>query len=210
MHKINHTLITKVLIQDETNTDISSPCPVFYNLLSWFRTVVHLYSKTSCHAVDMRSLLHYKTGYLCLRMRLVLHVCTRRPHRDIFGQTCFAWSVVIFNICIRPLLVPYSALWTSPRVTPLALYHTLHCEPRPVSHPLLYTTLCTVNLASCHTACFIPHPALWTSPRVTTLALYHTLHCEPRIMSHRLLYTTPCTVNFASCHNPCFIPHSAL
>ena len=48
---------------------------------------------------------------------MVLHACTPRPRRDILGHSCFAWLTVTFNFCIKPLLVPYSALWTSPRVT---------------------------------------------------------------------------------------------
>ena len=53
---------------------------------------------------------------------VVLHACTPRPRRDILGHPCFAWLIVIFNICIRLLLV---------------LYHTLPSEPRPVSHASL-------------------------------------------------------------------------
>ena len=48
----------------------------------------------------------------------VLHACTPRPHRGISGHRSFAWFIVIFNICIKPLL---------------ALYQILRCEHRPVS-----------------------------------------------------------------------------
>jgi hypothetical protein len=45
----------------------------------------------------------------------------RQDHRGILGHPCFAWYIAIFNICNAPLV----------------LYHTLHCEPRPVSHASL-------------------------------------------------------------------------
>jgi len=56
----------------------------------------------------------------------MLHACTPRPHRGIFGHPCFAWFIVIFKVCITPLLV---------------LYHTVHCEPRSVSHASLVVGL---------------------------------------------------------------------
>ena len=50
-------------------------------------------------------------------VNILLHPCTPKPRRDILGHSCFAWLIVIFNFYIKPLLVPHSALWTSPRVT---------------------------------------------------------------------------------------------
>ena len=47
---------------------------------------------------------------------------TRKDHADILGHLCFVWFIVVFNVCITPLLV---------------LYHNLHCDPRPFSYASL-------------------------------------------------------------------------
>jgi len=56
------------------------------------------------------------------RPEAMLHACTPRPRKDILGHPYFAWLIVIFNFRIRPLLI---------------LYHTPHCEHRPMSHASL-------------------------------------------------------------------------
>jgi len=38
---------------------------------------------------------------------MLLHACMPRPHRGILGHPCFAWFIVIFDVCITPFLVLY-------------------------------------------------------------------------------------------------------
>jgi len=72
-----------------------------------------------------------------------LHACTPRPRRDILGHPCFAWLIVIFNFWIKPLLVPYSELWTSPRHTPVwPLAWALNAWDRVQTHTTFVLEAC--------------------------------------------------------------------
>jgi len=44
----------------------------------------------------------------------VLHACTPRPRRGNLRHPCFVWFIIIFNVCISPLLILYHLVGTVP------------------------------------------------------------------------------------------------
>ena len=104
---------------------------------------------------------------------ILLLACTPRPRRGILGQPCFVWFIVIFKVCISPLLV---------------LYCILLCEPRPVSYASLAVGLiakCTGQGTNTYDLCarslWLGHLSTMQNLRIK-LILVATLVCN----SHRL------------------------